>query len=144
MVPWSDVRVEDFIALPDGPGSCTWKIVEEREGWLLVADQTGRSVSFQRPPEGTFVDLVYREPSAFVQLVEQQLGGKVIEHGERVECFYDMTPASQARHLWVHHANASTGLSSQTMENLHEILHQQPLNERQHHHVNPGERIVIV
>lgn len=146
MVPWSQIEVGDYVKDPNG---IVWKIIGDDGITLRMVNRDGVDMVIPQPdPQGPWVEFVFRSTEALIEQVkrvQQQLGGKVIEHGERVEAFSDMTPASQARHLWVHHGNSSVGLSVATMVDLHDsVLHHQPLNERQHHHVNPGERIVIV
>jgi hypothetical protein len=148
IVSWGEIQVGDYIADPNG---ATWVIDAEWGSQLRARNQIGGLLRFDRPHPSVMVELMWRTDPPIQQTVatvEATLGPTtVVEHDLKMLAFDDMSMVEARRHLWIDHSYVVGGVMvREEMEAAHDHLHAAPPAEgtRIHHHVNPGERIVIL
>ena len=74
---WGDIWPHAYVQ--DGAGE-TWKIVEEKAGWMLLQNRAGQRVSQLRPPDSTpVVSVEMTEPEALAAIYRAFPGAEIIE-----------------------------------------------------------------
>lgn len=75
MSTWADVKVGDFL---QGDRSDAWKVVDEKDGWVLLVNYAGEKRPIVRPAPGQLVSIMPPEEAEAIAVAQHYLGAVVI------------------------------------------------------------------